>query len=64
MLEAHSRIASILAAMETAQPMASKFEAMVDQDVLARQLSGELNTENKKAKSSRLYSTEELWETS
>ncbi len=41
-LEVHGRIASILAAMETAQLMEAKFKAMVDQDVLARQLSGEI----------------------
>ncbi len=49
-LEVHGRIASILAAMETAQLMEAKFKAMVDQDVLARQLSGELDTEDKKQK--------------
>ena len=49
-LEVHGRIASILAAMETAQVMEAKFRAMVDQDVLARQLSGELDTEAKKQK--------------
>ncbi|MBU0831160.1 MAG: recombinase family protein [Alphaproteobacteria bacterium] len=49
-LEVHGRIASILAAMETAQVMEAKFRAMVDQDVLARQLSGELDTEDKKQK--------------
>jgi hypothetical protein len=36
--------------METAQLMKAKFKAMVDQDVLARQLSGELDTEDKKQK--------------
>ena len=49
-LEVHGRIASILAAMETAQVMEAKFKAMVDQDVLASQLSGELDTEDKKQK--------------
>ncbi|MCJ8236702.1 hypothetical protein [Peteryoungia algae] len=49
-LEVHGRIASILAAMEAAQMMEAKFKAMVDQDVLARQLSGELGTEDKKQK--------------
>lgn len=49
-LEVHGRIASILAAMEIAQIMEAKFKAMVDQDVLARQLSGELDTEDKKQK--------------
>lgn len=36
--------------METAQLMDAKFKAMVDQDVLTRQLSGELDTVNKKQK--------------
>ncbi|MCJ8240630.1 recombinase family protein [Peteryoungia algae] len=49
-LEVHGRIASILAAMETAQVMEARFKAMVDQDVLARQLSGALDTEDKKQK--------------
>lgn len=54
-LEVHGRIASILAAMETAQAMEAKFRAMVDQDVLARQLSGELDTEDKKQKLLAVY---------
>lgn len=49
-LEAHERIASILAAIETAHIMEAKFKAMVDQDVLARQFSGELDTDDKKQK--------------
>ncbi|MCC8934792.1 hypothetical protein [Rhizobium sp. 'Codium 1'] len=39
-----------MAAMEAAQMMEAKFKAMVDQDVLARQLSGELDTEQKRKK--------------
>lgn len=57
-LEVHGRIASILAAMETAQLMETKFKAMVDQDVLARQLSGELSTEVKKQKLLAVYAEE------
>lgn len=52
-LEMHGRIASILAAMVTAQIMEAKFKAMVGQDVLARQLSGELESEDKKTKAPR-----------
>ncbi len=52
-LEARERIASILAAIETAHIMEAKFKAMVDQDVLARQFSGELDTDDKKAQAPR-----------
>lgn len=46
-LEVHGRIASILAAMETAQVMEANFKAMVDQHVLAHIVSGEIDTEEK-----------------
>ena len=49
-LEAHGRIALILAAMETAQFMEAKFKAMKDQDVLARQMSGGIDTAAKRKK--------------
>ena len=49
-LEVHSRIASIHAAIETAQLMEAKFRAMVDQDVLERQLFGGLYTVQKRQK--------------
>jgi hypothetical protein len=44
--------------METAQVMEAKFRAMVDQDVLARQLSGELDTEDRKQKLLAAYAEE------
>jgi hypothetical protein len=49
-LEVHGRVASILAAMETAQFMEGKFKVMLDQNVLARQLSRQIDGEAKKAK--------------
>ncbi|SIR00023.1 hypothetical protein SAMN05880561_1074 [Rhizobium sp. RU33A] len=49
-LEVHGRIVSILAAMETAQIIEAKFKAMVDQDVLARLASVEIDTEDKNQK--------------
>ncbi len=49
-LEVHGRIASILAAMETAQMMEAKLRAMVDRDLVARQMSGEIDTEQKRKK--------------
>ncbi len=50
-LEVHGRIASILAAMQTAQMMEAKFTAMVDQDLMARQMSGEIDMEQKRKSS-------------
>lgn len=49
-LEVHGRIASILAAVETAQMMEMRFRSVIEQHVLARELSGEIDTEDKKQK--------------
>ena len=57
-LEVHGRIASILAAMETAQMMEAKFRAMVDQDLMARQMSGEIDTDLKRKKLLDAYAEE------
>ena len=57
-LEVHGRIASILAAMQTAQMMEARFRAMVDQDLMARQMSGEIDTDLKRKKLLDAYAEE------